>query len=528
MSFYGLEIARTGIYVNRKGLELTSHNVANASTPGYTRQVLNIKSIPPSTQVGFYDPKYQVGMGVDVQSLEQIRDMFLDMQYRNEYARQGEYEIKSDNLNFIESIFNEPSDTGLSSVIDEFFSSLEELSKNPESLTVRALVRQRASALTDTIHKMYSQLEALQSELNDQVYDKILEINSIGNQIADLNKQIFVLELRGEKANDLRDQRNLLVDQLSKIVDTKAYEDNEGRFIVQIGGETLVNHFTVYELETDKAKIQRYSGFDSGSPTQFNPNDPLSQQNLYDVPGLYVVRWKETGQVLNISTGELKGLLDMRDGVGGLDEDVTVTVNSNPVNVDVPNKNTFNGIPYYLNRLNEFAKKLIEKFNEIHTQGYSLNGTNTNINFFKPPVSSDEFFYAKNINVSDDIMNDLNNIATTADVNSLPGGNDLVIKMLQLRDDTGIFKEGKFEDFIKSLVSNLGVDSQGAKNFAENQKVMVTQLDNRRQALSGVSIDEEMTNLIKYQHGFQASARMINAFDEMLDVLINKLGIVGR
>lgn len=100
--------------------------------------------------------------------------------------------------------------------------------------------------------------------------------------------------------------------------------------------------------------------------------------------------------------------------------------------------------------------------------------------------------------------------------------------MLRLRNDTSIFKEGRFEDFLKSLISNLGVDSQGAKNFAENQKVMVTQLDNRRQAVSGVSIDEEMTNLIKYQHGFQASARMINAFDEMLDVIVNRLGIVGR
>lgn len=525
MSFYGLEIARTGIFVNRKGLEVTSHNVANASTPGYTRQVLNVKSNPPSAKVGFYSPKFQVGMGADVQSLEQIRDMFLDMQYRNEYSRQGEYEIKADNLNFIEAIFNEPSDTGLSAVIDQFFSSLQELSKNPESLTVRALVRQRASALTDAIHKMYKQLEDLQSELNDQVYDKILEINSIASQIADLNQQIFVLELRGEKANDLRDQRNLLVDKLSKIVDTTAYEDKDGRFVVQIaGGETLVNHFTVYELETDKSKINRNSGFDSnGLPTGFKPDDPLSQQNLYDVPGLFVVMWKDTGQVLNIKSGELKGLLDMRDGVGGLNEDVVV--NGQPV--DVPNKNDFTGIPYYLNRLNEFALKLIEKFNELHTQGWSLNGQNTSINFFEPPVGQ-TFFYARYIKVSDAIMNDLNNIATTYDVNNLPGGNDLVVDMLKLRNDTSIFKEGKFEDFLKSLISNLGVDSQGAKNFAENQKVMVTQLDNRRQAVSGVSIDEEMTNLIKYQHGFQASARMINAFDEMLDVIVNRLGVVGR
>ncbi|ADQ45910.1 flagellar hook-associated protein FlgK [Caldicellulosiruptor kronotskyensis 2002] len=525
MSFYGLEIARTGIFVNRKGLEVTSHNVANASTPGYTRQVLNVKSNPPSAKVGFYSPKFQVGMGADVQSLEQIRDMFLDIQYRNEYSRQGEYEIKADNLNFIESIFNEPSDTGLSSVIDQFFSSLQELSKNPESLTVRALVRQRAQALTDAIHKMYKQLEDLQSELNDQVYDKILEINSIASQIADLNQQIFVLELRGEKANDLRDQRNLLVDKLSKIVDTTAYEDKDGRFIVQIaGGETLVNHFTVYELETDKSKIMRKSGFDSsGLPTGFNPDDPLSQQNLYDVPGLFVVMWKDTGQVLNIKSGELKGLLDMRDGVGGLDEDMVV--NGQPV--DVPNKNYFTGIPYYLNRLNEFAQKLIEKFNELHTQGWSLNGQNTNINFFEPPVGQ-TFFYARYIKVSDAVMNDLNNIATTYDASSLPGGNDLVVDMLKLRNDNSVFKEGKFEDFLKSLISNLGVDSQGAKNFAENQKVMVTQLDNRRQAVSGVSIDEEMTNLIRYQHGFQASARMINAFDEMLDVIVNRLGLVGR
>ncbi|MEZ0537218.1 flagellar hook-associated protein FlgK [Caldicellulosiruptoraceae bacterium PP1] len=520
--FYGLEIARSGIFVNRKALEVTGHNVANASTPGYTRQVLNTKSVPAYSSVSFFDPKFQAGFGADIQSLDQIRDMFLDMQYRNEASREGEYSIKADNLNFIEAIFNEPSDTGISNVLNQFFSALQELSKSPESLTTRALVRQRAQALADTIKKVNQQLEDLQVELNSQVYDRILDINSIASQITDLNKQIFTLELRGEKANDLRDQRNLLVDKLSKIVDAKAYEDSEGRFSVFIGNQVLVNHFTYYKLETDKSKITRDSGFDStGQPTQFDVNDTLSQQNLYDTPGLFVVTWADTGQKVAINSGELKGLLDLRDGVGGLNEDTLA-------GIDVPNENTFTGIPYYLNRLNEFTKKIIEQFNAVHKTGYSLNGTKTNINFFEPDASNTEFFYAKNIKVSDDIMNDLNNIATTSDVNSLPGGNDLVNKMLQIRSNTTLFNEGSIEDFVKSLISNLGVDSQGAKNFSENQKAMVTQLDNRRQALSGVSIDEEMTNLIKYQHGYQASARMINVFDEMIDTLVNRLGLVGR
>lgn len=510
--FYGLEIAKSGLYSSQKGLELTGHNVSNASTKGYTRQVLNLKSVSANNRISFNDTKFEVGMGVDVVNIEQIRDNFLDMQYRQELSRQGEYQIKADNLNFIESIFNEPSDTGLTTVINNFFEAFQELSKNPESLTNRALVRQRASALADTIKKTNTQLEELQKELNEQIYDKILEINSLASQIADLNKQIFTLELRKEKANDLRDQRNVLVDRLAQIVDVKTYEDSNGRFSVFIGGETLVNHFDYYELETDKSKIQRKLTFD--------PLDPYSQNNLLDIPGLYRVMWKDTNQEINVSTGEIKGLIDLRDGIGGIVED------DNGVNY--PNKNSYTGIPYYLNRLNYFTKTFIDKINQIHTQGYSLDGSSIGINFFEPEVTNTQLFYSKNIKVSDDIMNDLNKIASTYDKDNLPGGNDLINDIINLKNDTGIFEEGGIEDFIKSLISNLGVDSQGAKNFAENQKVMVTQLDNRRQAVSGVSIDEEMTNLIKYQHGYQAAARMINVFDEMIETIVNRLGLVGR
>jgi len=148
--FYGLEIAKSGLYSSQKGLELTGHNVSNASTKGYTRQVLNLKSVSANNRISFNDTKFEVGMGVDVVNIEQIRDNFLDMQYRQELSRQGEYQIKADNLNFIELIFNEPSDTGLTTVINNFFEAFQELSKNPESLTNRALVDRKSTRLNSS------------------------------------------------------------------------------------------------------------------------------------------------------------------------------------------------------------------------------------------------------------------------------------------------------------------------------------------------------------------------------------------
>jgi len=503
-TFYGFEIAKTGLFASQRAQDVVSHNIANANTPGFTRQQAIMSAISPPTHLSISTAygKGQIGAGVEVQEVRQLCDQFLDEQFRRENKALGEWETKSEVLSTIEAIFNEPSDSSIRTVFDQFFASLQELSQNPESLTTRALVRQRGVALAETIRHIYTQLSDKRAELNSSVLTRIDEINSYAEQIRDLNAQIYKFELTGDRANDLRDKRNLLLDQLSKIVNITAYEDNRGHFRVDIGGQALVDHIDSFKI--------------------------VGKVNSEGMADLY---WETSDTPVKVSGGILKGLLDMRDGKG--DPEAT-------------------GIPYYLDKLNQFAQKLVEKFNEIHRSGYGLNGK-TGINFFSfhPDAvsdSSDPQFndadkdgypdtvtpsteYAKNITVSSDIMKDLNNIAASdVDPSSTGevGNNKNLLSLISLKYDTSIFSVGSFDDFTKSLISNLGVDSQQAQRMADNQDALTKEVDQRRQAVSGVSIDEEMANMVKFQHSYNASARMITVMDEMLDVIINRLGIVGR
>lgn len=473
-TFYGFEIAKSGLFASQKALDVTSHNVANANTPGYTRQRVELAATAPPTSLGMNDIYGQgrIGAGVDVTGINQIRDTFLDAQYRIENSVYGEWDAKTQVLDSLEAIFNEPSDSGIATVIGQFFDAWEELSKNPESLSTRALVRERGVAVVQSIRTTYAKLVDKREEINQNIVTRIGEVNSYARRISELNDQIYKFELNGDKANDLRDERNLLLDKLSELVNINSYEDSRGRMRVDIGGQALVDHTNYYEIEA------------KADPSDLNMVSPV---------------WKATGTDVSIKSGRIKGMLDARDGSGDPE---------------------YKGVKYYITEWNKFASELISEVNDIHDDGYGL-GTAGNIHLFFDGTG------AVDMDISDDIKNDLNNIAaaTTA---GLPGDNTNALKMIDLRADTTIFGEGSFEDFTRSLVSNLGVDTQQAERMMTNQSVLIQQIDNNRQSVSGVSMDEEMTDMIKYQHSYNAAARMITAIDEMIDTLVNKMGIVGR
>lgn len=488
--FYGFEIAKTGLFTSQKALDVTGHNVANANTPGYSRQQVVFEANAPQAYFNM-NTAYgsgQVGAGVSIEDITRVRDGFLDIQYRNENKAQGEWQAKSDALSAIEYIFNEPSDTGIKTVIGQFFDSLQELSKNPESLDARALVRQRAVAFTDTINHMYSQLEEQQNQIKSQIQSTVDQINTYAKQIRDLNQQIYKFELMGDKANDLRDKRDYIVDQLSKLVNIKAYETVDGHYRVDIGGRPLVDHISAYEIS------YKQDGTSLGE----------------------VFKWSIDGEGVDVESGTLKGMYDM-----AYDNE--------------------KGIPYYKNKLDEFAYTFASKFNEIHRVGYGLDGS-TGVNFFDTYSYTEGAWsgYAKVLAVSSDILDPsdgLNKIAAAKkDDPSLPvntGDNRNVIDLINLRYDPSTFSlsnqnKGTVDDYINSLISGLGVDSQQAQRMAENQSALTKQIDTLRQQVSGVSLDEEMTNMIKFQHSYEAAARMITAIDQMLDILINNTGVVGR
>ncbi|MFT9494652.1 flagellar hook-associated protein FlgK [Anaerosolibacter sp.] len=524
-TFFGFNIARSGLFASQRALDITGHNISNANTPGYTRQRLNVTSSTPMTLPG---GQGMIGSGVDTHSIQQLRDQFLDFKYRQENTSYGQWERRAESLQQIEAILNEPSDSGIRQVMDEFYVALEELSKgnNTDNLTVRAQVRERGIALTKTLNHMYNQLSDMQKNMNFAVRTTVDQINGYASQIATLNQQIFRFESDGSNANDLRDQRNLLVDKLSELVDIEVQESADGKFKVSINGIGLVSHFNHETLKVEERSTKK---------------------NYVDQNDLLEVKW-ENGSSFNCKSGKLKGILDIRDNMIG----------------------TTKGIPYYMDQLNRFTTVFAARFNMQHQQGYGLSGAGNGINFFNYPNTafvdvtatvtgaSDEekitnyekgnpgktifkdgsTWYATDIvasnliNISDEITNDLGNIAASLSNDGagsgLPGDGSNADMLLKMRHDVEMFTWGSPDDFFKSLVSNLGVDSQEAIRMTDNQQVLLNQIDTNRQAISGVSLDEEMANMVKFQHSYNASARMITTIDEMLDKIINGMGVVGR
>lgn len=537
--FFGLNVAVRGLYTAQRGLDIVNHNLNNVNTPGYSRQqAVQVASKP----MALYDGTGMIGTGSDVIGVTRIRDEYLDFKYWSENTTQGEWDAKKELLSELEATFNEPSDSGFTTIANDFYSSLQELAKDPSSQAVRTLVREKGVTMAKYFNSTAAHFEKAQSDANYTIKTKVEEVNSIGKQIQQLNRQIYVSELDGNTANDLRDQRTVLVDKLSKIVNVDASEVVVGKlpdgrddkhFVITISGKAFVDHFNLSQLDI----VQRTN--------KLNPEDV---DNLYDV------QWAD-GNSLNIKSGELRGYLDVRDGNDGH--------NGSPV---------YKGIPFYMKKLNEFAQTFAMSFNEGytnvrrdsdgnvitggivdgtgHADGYRLDSAQgdppSGIRFFTmlgvdgSPVSSTNFIgtastvsqivgqyskiTAKNIAVGSDIMSDSKSIST-ADAGGQVGNINILNKLLAMRHDPGMFAEGAPEDFMKSLITTLGIDSQQAVSISDNQDSIVKQITNRRTSVSGVSIDEEMANLVKFQHAYNASAKMITTMSEVYDTLINKLGI---
>lgn len=549
-SFLGLSIAASGLFANQRALGVTSHNIANANTEGYSRQRLDMHAYRPDELPGGMGT---LGTGVDVDPVKQIRNRFLDFKYRGEFSEFSEWEAKYEVLQNVEGILNEPSDSGMRQLMDDFYSSLQELSKNPESLSVRTLVRERALALVKGISGMSSSLKDLQADLNFEFEVGVKDLNGYAQQIADLNKVIFETELEGGAANDARDQRNLLLDKMSEYANIDYFEDAQKRFTVTIGGHAIVSHYRADELVTEKRE------------EKLNPDD---------VDGLLNIKWKD-GSPFRTSSGKLKGILEVRDNIDGEDK----------------------GIPYYIDRLNVFMDTVVGEINRIHSGGFDLQGKTGNAFFTINGMSTAEFnthlknfglnngpavdvssiieqgvsydsmtdeevtekivtnignFISSNPQYSDknvhyvdgrylvvdrlradqitlsSELDDVNFIAASKTQTGIPGDGENILNMAKSRHNVNLYDWGSPDDFVKSLVSNLGVDGQAAKNLMDNQELLVNNVQVAKQSIMGVSLDEEMTNMVKYQHAYSASARMINTIDEMLDLIVNRLGLVGR
>lgn len=583
-TFFGLNIGTTGLYTYQAGLNTTAHNIANAETEGYTRQIVNQKA---GNAIKVNSAYGMAGAGVDVTGVTQERNEYYDLKYWKNNTLSNEYSTKQDYMTEIENYFNEIELEGFTTSFNSLNNSLQELANDPSNLSVRTQVTNYSKSLTEYFNFLSTSMKSIQEESNFEVKNQVDQINSIGKQLATLTKQINILESGGGVANDLRDQRALLVDDLSGIANISVSEKVVGAgvgitsYTVKINGQTLVdtNNFNILEVVPRSEKV-----------------------NQNDVEGLYDIVWGN-GQNFEMGSerlgGTLQALFEVRDGnngenlkgkVTGEIDDTTVTLENisideiEKLNIPSPgiitignheykyksftatyvattqkytdyvfqldgkliadaNNETatigdsvnYKGIPYYMSQMNEFVRTFAKSFNDIHKTGEDLNG-DAGIDFFNGTdivtgenvLDKPSGYYgltAANFTVTDAIYTDPSLIAAATNIANGVEDNSVLDALIALKSDKDMFKQGTPASFLQTLVVEIGIDTGKSASFSKSQGDILKMIDNQRLSISGVDVDEETMNLIRFQNAYNLSAKVISIMNEIYDKLINGMGV---
>ncbi len=460
--FQTLEIGRRALLAHQGALQTIGHNIANVNTPGYTRQRINLSATFPE------DSLYgKLGTGVGVNDIRHVRDLFLGEQLRQETKSFGQWSYKEKIVSQVEQIFSEPQDNSLSDLMNRFWDAWGDLSTNPDSVSNRVAIVEEAKLMANSFHELATQLDNLYQSVDSEIVSTTGEINKLTGEIARLNEQIKIQELGNSRANDLRDARDTLINDLALIIDVNTITQPNGTTTVYIGAMTVVDGADHLEI----------------SSKELNINGQVKHE-LY---------WAKSNIVVKNLNGQLNGMIEVRDKI----------------------------IPKYIDQLDELSRTLIAQVNQVHNSGYGLNQT-TGVNFF-----STQFTDAANISINTELILDPSKVA--ASVSGEPGDNRTALQMLNLRNAKVMQNNAStISDFYNGLIGQMGIESNTAKSVTKNFELLINQIENAKQSVEGVSLDEEMTNLIKFQHSYDAAARVITAMDEALDTVIVRMGIVGR
>ena len=516
-AFSGLNTVMRGLMAQQMALNTVGHNISNANTAGYSRQSVGIVSSMPETFAGPYG-NLQIGTGVDTQSVTRARDEFMDQQYWKENTTLGYAQTQEDLMSQIEGVFTVSADTGMQKVLDNFWSAWQTLGSNASDDSTRNLVLQRGTELVNTIQQAASNLKDQVTSINTDLELNVQTVNRIADDILALNQKITMAEVNSPgSANDLRDRRDLLVDELSEYVPVQVVEDRRGNYIIQSSNVTLVDAGRTTKLTTDR---------------RIDPDYGYETQAI-----------QANGQDVEFSGGSLQGLVDMRDG------------------------GEF-GIKGSLNSLSTMSEFLLKDFNAIHRAGYGEDNVSGR-NFFGEAVNyygkqetnpADPGYMSKNdwlqaLAVNTALLNQTTNPSglqmiaakTLSTQGNASGDNAIklsqalrmnVADLLPETEDTTDAAGTKYQptlgataslnSFYSSVIGTLGIQSDGASRVVANQKTLVAQIENWRQSTCGVNMDEEMSDMIRFQKGYNAAARLLTTMDEMYDKLINSTGVVGR
>lgn len=473
-----LGIARTALSAHQTAISVTSHNISNAETPGYTRQRASlVANTPVNMSYG------QLGAGVQVERLERIRDGLLDTVYRREVGNEAGFTQRRDLLLRIEDIFGEPSETGLGSSLDAFWSAWDELASSPNSTSARGVVRQRGEQVAMSLNSHAARLGEVADGARAQLQASLLELNGLTARVGELNKQIVAGEVSGRVASDLRDERDRVLDGISALANVQIAERPNGGVAVFLAGSMLVDGSSVRQLTTLGSDPMRYAVEGSGEP-------------------------------LSYAGGRLGAIAKV------LNDD----------------------IPRVREHLDLLAASLVESVNALHLTGWSPAGdpagadpgwSGSQVAFFNPAgVTASSIILAGRgpddpPGVPPGVRNDATYVAAGT-VRYATGDNSLSLALAALRDADVVVADPadpaatrSLRDSFRDLVTGVALESQAAASGAVSQATIVHEAELRRQSVAGVSTDEELIQLMRQQQAYVAATRLVSTVDEMAQAILN-------
>lgn len=462
-----LSTARMAIFAHQTAMQVTSHNIANAETPGYSRQRAQLTEATPQVM-----PFGNLGTGVRITDVAQIRDTLLDASFRRESANAAGFGLRRDLLGQLEGIFAEPGERGFATTLDAFWNAWSDLANTPTSSTAREVVKQRGEQVALSLNGFAARLDELTADTSARLGSSIRELNSLSATVAELNAQIVATEVGGRTAGDLRDQRNVAVDRIAQLAPVQVIERTNGSVSVALNGQNIV--------------------------------DGDASKTLTSLNGPPNVRLAFSGSVQPLQEvgGQLGGMLQV-------------------LNADVPAARA---------RLDELAAGIVDEVNARHRSGWSPGAepvvppatappgwAGSLVDFFDPGART-----ASGIMLSTEVRASRDNIAAGR-VYGGAGDNALALELSQLRDLAVPMGASSLTlgTHFRETVTGIGRDVQAADSSAAVYETLAAQTDTRRQSVSGVSTDEELIALMRHQQAYTAATRIVSAVDEMTQALLN-------
>ncbi|MFF5079560.1 flagellar hook-associated protein FlgK [Actinoplanes sp. NPDC000266] len=466
-SFGGLNTALTSLYAQRRGLDISGQNVANANTEGYTRQKVRMQSQTGSLNPGVYATTTQVGNGVTVSSVERGRNEYLEQRGRTEHANSSYMATQKSSYEQIESVLAEPSDTALQARMHDMWDAWNDVANNWQDSSTRTALIERSQTVATTLNDTHASLDNQFTANRSQAQAFVSQVNNLSARIADMNQQIVVAHASGLEANELMDQRDTQIMQLSELTGATTQSKTNGAINVYLGTAPLVSDFNTRTVEL------------SGPPSlaAWTEDNPVA------------LKWTDTDAPVTTG-GQMGAMFDTMNNI----------------------------IPTISGQLDDVAAALAKNVNDAVMAGYDINGDEGTA-FFEGTTAGE-----------------IKVLVTTADKVAFSAGNPKDIDPEKAAMDHGVADSlsemGTSPDgpdaAYQSMIGKLGVASQASARRSDIQDAVTDQVDTARQAESGVNLDEEMTNLLTFQRGYEAASRVLTTIDSMLDQLINRTGLVGR